>query len=116
MTVLVVLIVSMLLVSALLAVWRLVTGPTVLNRTLASDLLISIVICALGVEAVVGEHSTTLPILVSLSLVGFVATVAVSRFVAGDTDAAAPPDKADEATFPSGFAEDRGVEDDGSSR
>ena len=107
MTVLVWTIVAMLLAAALLVLWRMVTGPTVLNRALASDVLV----------AVVRDHSTTLPVLVSLSLVGFVATVAVSRFVAGDSDlglrqAGQPGSDVPEPTEVSGFDEDRGVVDD----
>lgn len=92
------LVVATLLVSALLVLWRMVHGPTVLNRTLASDVLLAIIICALGTEAVARDHSTTLPILVSVSLVGFLATVAVSRFVAGDTDGDAPGSPEDAGT------------------
>ncbi|GAA1394955.1 monovalent cation/H+ antiporter complex subunit F [Luteococcus peritonei] len=72
--------------SALLAVTRMVVGPTVLNRALANDVLVSVLVCALGLEAVAGGHVATLPILITLSLLGFVSTVAISRFVARDVD------------------------------
>lgn len=72
--------------SALITVIRIVRGPTILNRALATDALVSCLICALGVESVVNRHSTTLPILISLSLVGFIASVAMARFVARDID------------------------------
>lgn len=85
----------MLVAAALLEVWRMVQGPTVLDRTLAADVLVATIVCALGVEAVARDHSTTLPVLVSLSMVGFVATVAVSRFVSDDRDAPAEGDPAD---------------------
>lgn len=77
---------AMLVVAALLAVARMVLGPTVLNRALANDVLVSCIVCALGVEAVAARHTTTLPILVTLSLLGFAGTVAVARFVARDVD------------------------------
>lgn len=80
----------LLFVAALVTMIRLVRGPTVLNRTLASDVLVSIMICALGLEATVTKHDSTVPILISVSLVGFVASVSVSRFVARDTDVAVP--------------------------
>lgn len=76
----------MLTVAALLTVVRMVLGPTVLNRALASDVLVAIVVCALGLEAVVSRHSTTLPILITVSLLGFVGTVATARFVGRDVD------------------------------
>lgn len=79
---------AVLAVSAVLALLRMVRGPSIVDRAVANEVLVGIMICALGVEAAVTRHDTTLPILVSLSLVGFLASVAVARFVGGD---AAPP-------------------------
>lgn len=76
----------LLTVAALLAVGRMIVGPTVLNRALANDVLVSIIVCVLGLEAVVARHQTTLPILITLSLLGFAGTVAIARFVARDVD------------------------------
>ncbi|YAL82785.1 monovalent cation/H+ antiporter complex subunit F [Dermacoccaceae bacterium W4C1] len=77
---------AVLLVSALLSLVRIVRGPSVLDRVIASDVLVSIIVCTLAVEAAATDHSTTLPILISLSLMGFVGSVAVARFVAADSD------------------------------
>lgn len=65
---------------------RIVRGPTVLDRVVAVDVLVSVVVCGLGLEAAINRHSTTLPILISLSLLGFVGSVSVARFVAKDVD------------------------------
>lgn len=73
-------------VAALLTLARMVAGPTVLNRALANDVLVAILVCALGVHALSGSDSWTLPILITLSLLGFVSTAAISRFVARDAD------------------------------
>lgn len=73
-------------VSALLVLVRIIRGPSVLDRTVASDVMISIMVCALGLEAAVNRHSSTLAIVVSLSLLGFVGSLAVARFVARDHD------------------------------
>lgn len=78
--------VVVLTISALLAVARIAVGPTVLNRALANDVLVATLVCTLGLEAVISDHSSTLPILISLSLLGFISTVAISRFVARDID------------------------------
>lgn len=83
-----------LFIAAALTITRIVRGPTVLNRALATDVLVSVMICVVGMEAVVFKHTTTLPILISLSLVGFVGSVAVARFVARDRDP--DPDTDDE--------------------
>lgn len=79
-------VVIMLFVDVLLTIIKLIRGPSVLNRALASDLLVSTLICAIGAEMVVSRHSWSLPLLVTLALVSFIGTVAVSRFVARDSD------------------------------
>lgn len=77
---------AVLVVSALLVLVRIIRGPSVLDRTVASEVLVSVIVCGLGLEAAVNRHATTLPILVSLSLTGFVGSVAIARFVARDHD------------------------------
>lgn len=67
--------------AAILAVVRIVRGPSVLDRTVAAEVLVSTLVCALATEAAMNRHSTTLPIVVSLSLVGFLASVGVARFL-----------------------------------
>lgn len=79
-------------VSALLTLARIVRGPSILDRAVAADVMVAIIVCVLAVEAGVTEHSTTLPILITLSLIGFIGSVAVARFVARDRDT---PDETD---------------------
>lgn len=67
--------------SGVLTLARVVTGPTMLDRVVALEVLMGILICSLGVEAAVHRHTTTLPVLVSLSLIGFLGSVSVARFV-----------------------------------
>lgn len=69
-------------VSALLTVVRLARGPSTLDRVVAADVLVAVVIAALGLEAVVNRHATTLPVILVLSLVGFAGSLSVARFVA----------------------------------
>lgn len=76
----------MLLTAAVLTVVRMVRGPSVLNRTLASDVLVTTLVSAVAAEATLSRHGTTLPIIVTLALVAFVGSVSVARFVARDTD------------------------------
>lgn len=73
-------------VAAVLTLTRIVRGPSVLDRAIALEVMITILVCALGAEAALTRHTTTLPILVSLSLLGFVGSVAVVRFVPTDMD------------------------------
>ena len=52
----------------------------------ALDVLIAVMICGLALEAALNRHTTTLPVLVVLSLVGFVGSVSVARFTKGLDD------------------------------
>jgi multicomponent Na+:H+ antiporter subunit F len=81
----------MLASAALLLLVRVTNGPTMLDRAIALDVLVSALIVALGIEAAANRHTTTLPILIVLSLLGFVGTVSVARFhQARGLDGAAP--------------------------
>ena len=73
-------------ISAALALVRIVRGPSVLDRAVGVEVLVSTIVCALGVEAATTRHTATLPLLISLSLVGFIGSVSVARFVARDRD------------------------------
>jgi multicomponent Na+:H+ antiporter subunit F len=85
-TAVVVLCVAFLAVAALLLVARISLGPTMLDRVVALDVLVAVVICGLALEAAVRRHTTTLPILGVLSLLGFVGSVSVARFTRGSDD------------------------------
>jgi multicomponent Na+:H+ antiporter subunit F len=78
--------VAMLGAAALLLVIRISRGPTMLDRVVALDVLVSVVICGLALEAAVNRHATTLPILGVLSLLGFVGSVSIARFTRGSDD------------------------------
>ena len=77
---------AMLGVAALLLVARISLGPTMLDRVVALDVLVAVLICGLALEAAVHRHTTTLPVLVVLSLLGFVGSVSVARFSPGSDD------------------------------
>ena len=68
-------------VGALFALWRIVKGPTIVDRMVASDTLLTIVICVLGAEMVLNEHTASLPLMVILAMTAFIASVAVARYV-----------------------------------
>ncbi|MFY1690874.1 monovalent cation/H+ antiporter complex subunit F [Plantactinospora sp. WMMB782] len=84
MIVAVILVALLLSSAAALALFRVVRGPALLDRVVAAEVLISIMIGALGAEAAVNRHATTLPILIVLSSLGFVGSVALVRFAAGE--------------------------------
>ena len=61
-------------------------GPTLLDRAVALDVFVAIGICALALEAALNRHTFTLPILLVLTLLGFVGSVSVARFTRGSDD------------------------------
>src|SRR3954451_2678382 len=78
---------AMLGMAAMLALYRAARGPTMPNRAVALDVLVSVLIGALGLEAAYQRDSDTLPILAVLSLVGIVGSVSIARFAtARDVD------------------------------
>ncbi|MFP3713770.1 monovalent cation/H+ antiporter complex subunit F [Puerhibacterium sp. TATVAM-FAB25] len=71
---------ALLAVAALLAVVRIERGPSMLDRSIAFDVLTSVLVGAIAVEAAWSRRTETIPILVVLSLVGFVGSVTIARF------------------------------------
>lgn len=67
-------------VAGALTVFRIVRGPTTLDRVVAVDVLVAIILCALGAQAAITRDSTTVPAIVALSLLSFVGTVSIARF------------------------------------
>ena len=72
--------------AALCLLARATMGPTMLDRTVALDVLIAVVIGGVAVEAAVYRHTFTLPILLVLTLLGFVCSVSIARFTRGSDD------------------------------
>jgi len=72
--------------SATLVIVRLTKGPTTLDRAIGLDVIVPVLICAIAIEAAVRRHTTTLPVLLVLTLVGFVGSVSVARFTRGRAD------------------------------
>lgn len=72
----------MLAVAGALTVSRMSRGPSSLDRVVAADVLVSVIIAGLAAEAIVNDHTTTLPVMLVLSLLGFAGSVSIARFVA----------------------------------
>lgn len=71
-------------------VYRIWKGPALLDRVLASDVLLSILTAALCVLMIVTDSQFFIILLVAIAMIGFVGSVTVARF--------ADNSKADEAT------------------
>lgn len=65
----------------LLTVLRIITGPTLPDRILALDMLVSIGIGFIAVIAVKTGYFLYLDVAIALGLVGFLATVAFARYL-----------------------------------
>lgn len=70
----------LLTVAAVLALFRAERGPSMLDRTVALDLFTSALVGAVALEAAWAQRTSTLPVLVALSLVGFIGSVTIARF------------------------------------
>lgn len=81
MSVFVVLVAVMLSLSAAGAIFRIARGPSILDRVLAADVLLAIVGAALATDMIVNRNLNYLALLVSISLIGFIGSVTVARFV-----------------------------------
>ena len=73
-------------VAAVIVLARLYRGPSNLDRIIAAEILLVIVIAGVALESARQKTSTYLPLLMILGLVGFVGGVAVTRFLSRDTD------------------------------
>lgn len=70
-----------LVIAAAAAVYRLVVGPTLADRVIALDLLLVALMTGIVVDAAYRDTTTWLNLLVVIAIIGFTATVAVSRFM-----------------------------------
>lgn len=81
MSVFLVLVAVMLSLAAAGAIFRIARGPSILDRVLAADVLLTIVGAALATEMIIERNLDYLALLVSISLIGFIGSVTVARFV-----------------------------------
>lgn len=73
-------------VGAVAALVRVVRGPSILDRALATDVLLAIAMCGLGAEMAINRHTDTLIVLLVLALFAILGSIAIARFI-GKQDA-----------------------------
>lgn len=79
----VVIVVGILLsLAALGAIYRIAVGPSLLDRVLAADVLLAAFSAALATDMALNRHLDNLPLLVGLTVIGFIGSVTVARYVA----------------------------------
>jgi multicomponent Na+:H+ antiporter subunit F len=72
--------------AAAVAVLRLARGPSVLDRLVAMDMLLAVIVCGLAAAAAYTRDSTTIPVLVVVSLLGFLGSATVAGFLGRDKE------------------------------
>lgn len=68
--------------AAAMALVRVERGPSMLDRTIALDTLTAVLVAGIGVHAAWTRRTDTVPIIVAMSLIGFVGSAAIARFAA----------------------------------
>ncbi|WP_345751806.1 monovalent cation/H+ antiporter complex subunit F [Microbacterium rhizophilus] len=81
-TVLIAVILVAFAIAAALTIVRIVVGPSILDRAVASDVLLTEVLCILGAEMVINQHTRSIPIMLIIAAVGVFGSISVARFVA----------------------------------
>jgi multicomponent Na+:H+ antiporter subunit F len=71
----------MLTAAAGMALFRIARGPSILDRMIASDMLLTTIICALGAEMVYNSHTRSLPAMLVLAATAFLGSVVVAWYV-----------------------------------
>lgn len=74
---------AMLTVSAILVLYRVTRGPSTLDRMVALDVMTSILIGSVALVVAATKRTDLVPVLIVLSLVGFVSSTTVARFFSG---------------------------------
>ncbi len=82
---------AMLATTALLCLWRVVVGPSILDRMIASDVILTTLMLVVGAEMAINAHTRTVPLMVILAGTAIFGTVAVSRFVTKPAPASEAP-------------------------
>ncbi|UNT00929.1 monovalent cation/H+ antiporter complex subunit F [Streptomyces tubbatahanensis] len=73
---------GLLLAAGLMVTLRMVLGPSTLDRAVALDALVAVVMAGIGLQTAVRGNAFYLPVLLVLSFLGFTGSVGVARFMA----------------------------------
>ena len=76
----------MLIAAASITMFRILAGPSTLDRLVALDTLVAVTMCGIGAWAAFSLDTTVTYSLTALALISFVGSVSVARFRVPDTD------------------------------
>lgn len=68
--------------AAVLTIWRIIAGPSILDRAVASDVLLTLVLCVLGADMAINNHTRSLPAMLIIAAIGVFGSISIARFVA----------------------------------
>ena len=77
----VIIVIIALAVTALAALVRIVRGPTILDRMVASDVLLTTLMLAIGSHMALTGRTENIPVMVSIAATAVLATIVVARYV-----------------------------------
>lgn len=83
--------VFLVIVAIVLAIVRLVKGPSLADRVVALDLMTALIVSFCGLFALKSGETAYLDVAIVLALIGFLATVALARFIERRSRLQAPP-------------------------
>ena len=72
---------AMLLISMVLALWRLARGPTAADRVIALDLLSMLVVAFLVTLSIHARETSYLDVAIAYACIAFLGTVALARYI-----------------------------------
>lgn len=67
--------------ATVLVIIRIMRGPSILERAIAMDVLLAIIIAALCIDMTIGQHTNHLAFVVVACAIGFIGSVTISRYV-----------------------------------
>ncbi|MEU2723504.1 monovalent cation/H+ antiporter complex subunit F [Streptomyces smyrnaeus] len=73
---------ALLLAAGLMVTLRMARGPSTLDRAVALDVLVAVVMAGIALQSAVRGNAFYLPVLLVLSFLGFTGSVGVARFMA----------------------------------
>lgn len=74
--------------TALATIVRIVRGPTILDRMVASDVLLTTLMLAVGADMVIRHHTENIALMTVIAATATLATIVVARFVRRRSEAA----------------------------
>lgn len=74
-------ILPVLVISMILIFWRFIKGPSIADKIISLDLLITTAIGVIAVYSIIYNHSTLMDTALILALIAFLSTVALSYYL-----------------------------------